>query len=174
MIRTERLQLVPWRAKHRVPFVGMHADPEVMFDLGGPISQAESDAKFNRYSTAYAEHGLSRWAVEGADGTFLGYAGVMPRPLPGHPLGPHFEVGWRFTRGAWGNGYATESARAALDDVFRRTGLEEVVSYTGANNARSQAVMARLGLRRDTSRDFTAKYDRVGSWQGLVWVAFRT
>ena len=174
MIRTERLQLVPWRADHRASFARMHADPEVMVDLGGPISQAESDAKFNRYNTAYAEHGLSRWAVERTDGTFLGYAGVMPRPLPDHPLGPHFEVGWRFTRGAWGNGYATESARAALDDAFRRTRLEEIVSYTGAENSRSQAVMTRLSLQRHTARDFTAEYERIGSWRGLVWVAVRT
>ena len=75
MIRTERLKLVPWRADHRIPFAGLHADPEVMRDLGGPISRAESDAKFNRYGAAYVEHGVSRWAVEDADGAFLGTPG---------------------------------------------------------------------------------------------------
>lgn len=174
MVRTERLKLVPWRADHRIPFAALHADPEVMRDLGGPISGAESDAKLDRYRTAYVQHGLSRWAVEDIDGAFLGYAGVMPRLRPSHPLGPHFEVGWRFMRSAWGNGYATESARAALDDAFRRTGLVEILSYTGGDNVRSQAVMARLGLRRNPSRDFTAAYARVGLWRGLVWVACGT
>jgi RimJ/RimL family protein N-acetyltransferase len=171
MIRTERLNLVPWRAEHRVPFANMHADPEVMLNLGGPISRAESYNKLGRYAAAYSEHGVSRWVVEDANGDFLGYAGVMPRLAPNHPLGPHFEIGWRFVRRAWGHGYATESARAGLYDAFQRTELKEIVSYTGIDNLRSQAVMARLRLRRDPSRDFTIEDERVGPWRGLLWVA---
>jgi RimJ/RimL family protein N-acetyltransferase len=174
MIRTKRLELLPWRDEHRASFAEMHADPAVMHDLGGPIGRAESDAKLDRYSASYAEHGLSRWAVETVDGDFLGYAGVMPRLASEHPLGAHFEIGWRFTRMAWGHGYATESAKAALDDAFRRAGLKEIMSYTSADNLRSQAVMARLELQREQWRDFTAEYERVGLWRGLVWVAFAT
>jgi RimJ/RimL family protein N-acetyltransferase len=77
-------------------------------------------------------------------------------------------------RRAWGHGYATESAKAALDDAFRRAGLKEIVSYTSADNLRSQAVMARLELQRQPWRDFTARYERVGLWRGLVWGAFST
>ena len=173
MIQTHRLKLCPWRDDHRAAFARMHADPEVMADQGGPIDQSESSKKFDRYRAAYVEHGVSRWAVENTDGLFLGYAGVMPDVLPDHPLGPHFQIGWRFIHKAWGHGYATESAKAALQDAFRRPGLDEIVSYTGTENLRSQAVMARLKLRRDPSRDFVARYDGVGLWHGLVWVASR-
>jgi RimJ/RimL family protein N-acetyltransferase len=89
---------------------------------------------------------------------------------PDHPLGPHFEIGWRLMRNAWGHGYATEAARAALDDAFGRVRLREVVAYTAADNLRSQAVMDRLRLQRVPSRDFTLDYGR-GAWSGLVWVA---
>jgi RimJ/RimL family protein N-acetyltransferase len=174
MIQTSRLKLVCWDARHRGPFAEMHADPEVMLDLGGPISRSESDAKLARYAAAYREHGVSRWAVEADDGRFLGYAGVMPRLSPDHPLGPHFEIGCRFLRTVWGLGYATESAKAALSDALRRKRLDEIASYTSAANVRSQAVMMRLGLRRDPSRDFTAEYERVGSWRGLIWAAYPT
>jgi RimJ/RimL family protein N-acetyltransferase len=174
MIRTKRLELLPWRDEHRSSFAAMHADPAVMHDLGGPIGRAASDAKLDRYCASYAEHGFARWAVETVDGDFLGYSGVMPRLSSEHPLGIHFEIGWRFTRKAWGHGYATESAKAALDDAFRRTGLKEILSYTSADNLRSQAVMARLELQREPCRDFSAEYGSAGLWRGLVWVAFPT
>ena len=149
----------------------MHADAEVMADQGGAIGPVATDEKFDRYVAAYREHGVSRWAVEDADGVLLGYSGVLRRPAPGHPLGPHCEIGWRFVRRAWGHGYATESSKEALRDAFVRAGLKEIVSYTSPDNLRSQAVMARLGLRRDPARDFIADDDVLGSWHGLVWVA---
>ncbi len=34
--------------------------------------------------------------------------------------------------------------------------------------------MGRLQLRRDPSRDFTADYDPIKGWQGMVWVALPT
>ena len=172
MIQTQRLRLRTWYDEHRAAFAQMHADPEVMADQGGPVDQITSDKKFHHYRAAYVERGISRWAVENADGTFLGYAGIMPRLRTDHPLGPHFEIGWRFIRIAWGHGYATESAKAALDDATRRAGLDEIVSYTSADNLRSQAVMARLKFQRKPSRDFVAEYERVGLWRGLVWLAF--
>jgi len=148
----------------------MHADPAVMHDYGGPIGREESDAKLDRYAMAYRQHGYCRWAVETKEGAFLGYAGIMPSRHC-HPIGPHMEIGWRLVRHAWGHGYATEAARAALNDGFVRVGLAEVVAYTAPDNLRSQAVMTRLRMERDPSRDFTANYDNVGIWHGLVWVA---
>jgi RimJ/RimL family protein N-acetyltransferase len=167
---TPRLRLRSWQDADRDAFAALHADVEVMSDLGGPIDRAASDEKLDRYRAFFARDGFSRWAIEGRNGDFLGYAGVVSRQGD-HPLGPHCEVGWRLMRHAWGQGYATEAARAALDDVFSRVGLTEIVSYTAADNARSQRVMAKLGLQRDRSRDFTANYDNVGNWCGLVWFA---
>jgi RimJ/RimL family protein N-acetyltransferase len=152
----------------------MHADHEVMADQGGPIGRADSDAKFDRYVAAYLEHGTSRWAVEDAGGAFLGYSGVMRRSAPDHPLGPHFEVGWRFKRSAWGHGFASESARAALQYAFESRGLDEIVSYTSSDNQRSRAVMARINLKRAPSRDFVVENESVGPWRGMVWLASRT
>ena len=170
LIETDRTRLRPWRNDDREAFAALHADPEVMWDYGGPISRSQSDAKLARYMAAYATHGYCRWAIEGRAGELIGYAGPMPS-REGHPLGPHVEIGWRLFRAAWGRGYASEAARAALNDVFTQHGLREILAYTAADNLRSQAVMARLGLQRDPGRDFTATFDGVGSWHGLVWVA---
>jgi RimJ/RimL family protein N-acetyltransferase len=170
MIRTPRLLLSRWNDHHREAFASMHADPDVMADLGGPIDRSASDLKFERYCEAQREHRVSRWAVQDSSGAFLGYAGVMPRLSKDHPLGAHFEVGWRFVRAAWGYGYATESAKAALHHATRDVGLSEIISYTSPDNRRSQAVMARLNFIRDPSRDFTLRTSTGQKWHGFVWV----
>src|SRR5262245_17513687 len=122
IIETPRTRLRPWRDSDREAFALMHAHPEVMHDAGGPLDRGESDAKLDRYLAGFAQQSFCRWAVETLQGDFLGYAGVMPS-RQAHPLGPHFDVGWRLVRSAWGRGYATEAAGAALRDVFARCGL---------------------------------------------------
>ncbi len=169
MIETPRLRLRTWRDDDRDAFAALHADPEVMVDAVAPLDRAASDAKLARYAAAYDDAGYSRWCVESRSGEFLGYVGVMPA-VPGHPLGPHAEIGWRLARSAWGHGYATEAARAALDDVFGRCDLSEVLAYTAPDNLRSQAVMIRLQLRRDPARDHSMR-DGPRIWRGLTWVA---
>lgn len=143
-----------------------------MQDYGGPISRKESDTKLGRYIATYDQHGFCRLALEDREGDSFGYVGVMPS-RPGHPLGLHFDIGCRLIRRVWGHGYATEAARAALHDVFTRIRLFEVIAYTSPDNLRSQAVMGRLQLRRDPSRDFTADCDTIKGWRSLVWIAPR-
>ena len=169
-IETERLRLRVWEEADRDHFAILNTDPIVMNDLGGPLSRDDSDAKLDRYLKAWGRNGYGRWLVETISGEFLGYCGVMPI-REDHPIGIHDEIGWRLIRKAWGHGYATEAARAALIDVFRRVKLIEVLAYTDAQNIRSQAVMRRLGLSRDASRDFAIYSDRLGTWRGLVWMA---
>ena len=169
MIRTDRLTLRNWRESDRDAFATLNAAPEVTQDLGGPLDRIASDAKFDRYVTAFERHGYCRWALEDASGQFLGYAGVMPS-RPGHPLGPHADIGWRLVHAAWGRGYATEAAKASLRDAFERARLKEVLAYTSADNVRSLAVIQRLKMQRAASLDYCEPLG-AGMWQGMVWVA---
>lgn len=70
------------------------------------------------------------------------------------PRDPATEIGWRLARRAWGHGYASEAARRALEFALRDAGMHEIVSFTSAANARSQAVMRRIGMIHDPADDF--------------------
>jgi RimJ/RimL family protein N-acetyltransferase len=174
LLSASQVILQQWPERHRGAFAAMNADPEVMADLGGPLTRPRSDEKFERYAAAWGSYGISRWAIEDHSGEFLGYAGVMLRPDAGHPLGPHYELGWRLCRCAWGKGYASESAQMALDHAWRTISAPIIYSYTAPDNLRSQAVMRRLALQRESVHDFQVPLDLVHrEWTGWVWVASR-
>ncbi|GII58308.1 N-acetyltransferase [Planotetraspora thailandica] len=152
MIQTERLVLRRWREADKDPFAALNADPAVMEHFPAVLSRAESDAMADRIAADIADRGFGLWAVE-ADGAFIGFTGLsVPRFTAAFT--PCVEIGWRLARHAWGHGYATEAATAALGDGFTRLGLTEVVSFTAVPNLRSQAVMRRLGMSHDPAEDF--------------------
>ncbi len=152
MIQTERLILRRWREEDRAPFVALHEDPEVAYWLGGPKLVAGMGEAIDRYNAQIDAHGFGKFALERReDGALLGAVGVSP-VFQGLPI-EGFEVGWRLTRSAWGEGYASEAARAAIADAFAHE-LDEIISFTTQANRRSQAVMGRIGMVRDPGRDW--------------------
>jgi RimJ/RimL family protein N-acetyltransferase len=175
VIETERLLLRPWKDADRAPFIAMSADPAVMDTLGGVLSEAEADGYVDNNRRRLAIFGFCRWAIERReDGAFIGAVGLAPihhsLPLPAG-----FEMGWRLVRDAWGQGYATEAARAAIADGFQRGGLTEVFAFTSQPNLRSQAVMERVGMTRTATLDFEhpALADDHPMRSHLVWMARR-
>lgn len=151
---TERLRLRGWHASDRRPHAAMNADPDVMRHFPATMTAAESEAMFERIAAHWAAHGFGLWAVERRDdGRFLGFTGLTRPAFEAH-FTPAVEVGWRFARGAWGQGYATEAAQAAVRFGFETLGLGEIVSFTVPANDRSRRVMDRLGMTRDPQDDF--------------------
>jgi len=153
-IVTERLVLRPFTDVDRPPFAELNAHPLVVESLGESPSRAESDALVDRFSEEMAREGWGLWAVEVAGGQpFVGMVGLH-RVNAALPCAPAVEVGWRFHPDHWGHGYATEAAAASLRFGFDEAQLDEIVAFTTTLNARSQAVMGRIGMVRDPSGDF--------------------
>jgi len=153
-LRTARLLLRQWRDDDLDPFAELNADREVMEHFPRLLSRDESDAFARRCREHIAAHGWGLWAVEvSSTRAFVGYVGLAVPRFEAH-FTPAVEVGWRLARGAWGNGYATEAARAALRYAFGQLDLDEVVSFTTVGNERSRRVMERLGMTRDPADDF--------------------
>ncbi len=153
-LSTERLWLRHWRITDREPFAALNADPEVMEYFPDLLTREQSDRLGERIEADFERNGYGLWALETkAGGEFIGFTGLAPVTYE-TPFTPAVEVGWRLARAAWGNGYATEAARAALAFGFDEVGLDEIVSFTTVGNVRSRAVMERIGMERDPDGDF--------------------
>jgi len=152
-LHTPRLRMRRWLESDREPFAAMNADPKVMEFFPSVLTRAASDASIDAWQEQFAVQGWSNWAVElRSSGEFIGFVGLSV-PRRQLPFSPCVEVGWRLAARFWGHGFATEAGRAAVAAGFERIGLSEIVSFTSVINARSRAVMERLGLH-DTHSDF--------------------
>ena len=146
-IETDRLLLRVQRAEDFEHFAELLDDEEACRYIGGTLPRAAAWRKFLQMPGAWAVQGFGMFAViEKSSGDWLGNIG------PWKPVGwPGNEVGWALRRAAWGKGYATEGAAEALRFAFEVLGLAEIVSFTSIHNTRSEAVMQRLGMRRDAA-----------------------
>jgi RimJ/RimL family protein N-acetyltransferase len=83
------------------------------------------------------------WVVErrGEPG-FLGWCGLFPLEHCGL-----IEIGYRYVPEAWGQGIASEAARAVLDHGFRALTLDPIVAVAHPDNLASQRVLHKIGLR---------------------------
>jgi RimJ/RimL family protein N-acetyltransferase len=153
VLYTERLVLRDWQPDDVKRWAEINADPEVREFLGGLWTEAQAAASIDRYREGFAANGFGFWALaERENGRLVGMAGldvVDPEtPFTG------VEIGWRLARDAWGRGYATEAARAVLEEAFGPLGLDEVFALTETENVKSQAVMRRIGMEHVPAKDF--------------------
>ena len=153
-LRTPRLVLRRWRCADREAFAAMNADPRVMAHFPSTLTREESEASAERLERELAERPFGLWALEIPGVTaFAGFTGLHV-PSFEAAFTPCVEIGWRLAFAHWGHGYATEAARAALGFAWDTVGLTEVLAFTAVANARSRAVMDRIGMRHDPAGDF--------------------
>ena len=172
-LRTERLVLRAWREADRAPFAALNADPVVMEHFPATLSVEQSDALVDRIEAMWATAGVGLWAVEEQSSQqFIGYVGLSSPTWQAH-FTPCLEIGWRLAHRAWGQGYATEAATAAMHWAFATLELpgDELVSFTVAGNTRSRRVMEKLGFRRDPADDFD--HPNLPDWEHRRHVLYR-
>lgn len=153
LFETERLRVREWtedpRDVERV--YDMLSRWEVARWLGARPRALESEAealgvvqRWRSRASADGRHGI--WAIETKDaGQAVG--SVLVVPLPGRDEQPtdDVEVGWHLHPDSWGNGYASEAARAAVAREFA-AGAGEIFAVIREGNDRSVAVARRLGM----------------------------
>jgi RimJ/RimL family protein N-acetyltransferase len=161
-IETERLLLRVGEAADFEGFAALSADEDASRYIGGHMPRAAAWRKFLVMPGAWVVQGFGMFSVvERASGEWLGQLG------PWHPEGwPGTEVGWAFRREAWGRGYATEAAVAAIDWSFANLGWDEVIHSIDPDNLASQALAIRLGARNRGPAQLPAPFEaaRIDVW----------
>lgn len=141
---TERLRLEPIRASDGGSLFELHQDPGIAAWYGGRWSRRQADQFAVDSAERWHRDGAGKWlAYRRTDGRLVGRGGLSCVDLLG---APRLEVGWALRQDLWGQGFATEMGRAALDLAFHDLGAAEVVAFTEVHNVGSRRVMERLGM----------------------------
>jgi [ribosomal protein S5]-alanine N-acetyltransferase len=145
-LRTRRLRLREFRPADIDDLFRLDSDPRVMRCIGdGRVGTHQSVRDALERATRYYRNfpGLGVWpAEELAGGRFIGWFCLKYIPNT-----VDVEVGYRLLPQAWGRGFATEGASAMVEYAFDQLGLYRIVGVTHPDNAASQRVLQKSGLR---------------------------
>ncbi|WP_224999990.1 GNAT family N-acetyltransferase [Cesiribacter sp. SM1] len=147
LFTSQRLGFRNWRQADLQPMAALNADPEVMAYFPGTASEEETYRFIERMQQQYAERGFCYFAVDKLeDGEFIGFIGLSEQNYQAY-FTPCTDIGWRLKKSAWGQGFATEGAKACLDYTFSRLGLEKVYAVAPLVNTPSENVMKKIGMQ---------------------------
>jgi RimJ/RimL family protein N-acetyltransferase len=164
IVETPRLLLRPPEARDVQTMLEIHQDPEVVRYIGTGIPGDIAVAWRNVAIMIGHWHmlGFGPWTITGREnGEILGRVGMWDAAG-----GPGVELGWMLRREAWGKGYATEAARAALDWGWAHTDYDYVISNIHEVNVPSIRIAEKLGgtldrtVQVDGATKFTYGYRR--------------
>jgi RimJ/RimL family protein N-acetyltransferase len=147
LLETARLRLRRFTPDDVDRLVELDSDPEVMryITYGVPTPRVSyENGILPRWLAVYESTPLlGYWAADRrTDGRFVGWFHLRPDRFDPDEQ----ELGYRFSRAAWGCGLATEGAAAVIQYGFLRAGADRISARTLARNVASQRVMQKCGL----------------------------
>lgn len=151
IIETERLFLREFLISDAEQLYLLNKDPEVIQFTGDSAFRNVAEAKsFLENYEQYRKFGFGRWAViDKYSGDFLGWCGLRYDAAVDET-----DIGFRFFKRYWNKGYATESARAAINMGFDKFRLQTLVGRAMKENTASIKVLEKLGMSFEKEFDF--------------------
>jgi ribosomal-protein-alanine N-acetyltransferase len=148
-IETERLILREFALTDNIGMFELDSDVEVLKYLHQkPFTSIDQACEvINSILQQYKDNGIGRWAViEKASNQFAGWSGLklITENINNHIN--YYDVGYRLLKKFWGRGYATESAKAALDYGFDVLSADTIYGMCHIDNQGSKKVLEKLGL----------------------------
>lgn len=143
-MRTARLGFGTWSREDLDLAVSLWGDERVTRLIGGPFPRRWIEERLALEITTQERLGFQYWPLfRLSDGAHVGCAGL--RPVPGRDR--FLELGFHLRPEHWGQGYATEAARAVIAHAFSTAGAEGLVAGHHPQNEASRRVLERLGFR---------------------------
>ena len=159
LIETQRLFLKELEHSDSTDLFEMDADPDVhLFIENKPVnSMDEITTIIEMLKKQYEKFGIARWAVvHKITHECIGWAGLKYFDYPLNSHNNFYELGYRFKKKHWGNGFVTESSTAILDYGFKNLNTESIFAITNPKNETSNKVLTKLGF------DFIETFDYEG------------
>lgn len=152
-LQTARMLIRNWQPEDHAEYEKHCNTDEVMRFLGGRQTAAEVQEDLE-YFAMLGDRGPTFWAVERMqDGALLGFCGVIEVEEADSPVHGQMEIGWRFRRDCWGEGYASEAAAEVLHALFEEIGRDgPVIARIDPRNGASVSLAKRLGMRENETR----------------------
>ena len=141
-ITTARLRLRARTLADLEPIVEMDADPTVRQFIGGPLDRTTHREEVRRRIVEGRPEPHASWAVEWRD--CPGLVGLCH--LSHSEEAGLTQIGWRLHPSAWGQGVATEAARAVLVRALGPIGLPALVALIAPENRASMRVAKKIGM----------------------------
>src|SRR5579871_1408789 len=138
---TERLSAEKLCEDHLADLVELHLDPLVSRYLGGVRSPEKTRAYLADNMAHWDRHGFGLWVVRTKAGEFAGRAGIRPIIIEGVE---EIEIAYTFKRAMWGQGLASEIAKALTEIGLSHFRLPSLVGLISAENVASRRVVEKL------------------------------
>ena len=112
-----------------------------------PFNHEDAQHWVERNLERYRSDGYGLFAVVlKSTGEVIGDCGLVRQEVEGESM---LEAGYHLRRDHWGQGYATEAARACMEYAFRQLAAEKVVSLIAPENVPSRRVADRNGMHAE-------------------------
>jgi RimJ/RimL family protein N-acetyltransferase len=129
-------------------FLAVWADPDVWQALrpGTPFDPEHGPRRFRHHLRHWERHAFGLWLIDDrVSEATVGWVGSShPDYVP--QLADEIEIAWSLRRPFWGQGIATEGARAAVSVALEHLRPNRLISLIDRVNVRSAAVAERLGM----------------------------
>ncbi|HLK60654.1 MAG TPA: GNAT family N-acetyltransferase [Chthonomonadaceae bacterium] len=152
LLETERLILRPMVLEDVDDLAALYADPEVMRFFEGTRSWELARQELEEIIGQYARTEVDFLAtIYKQNGQFIGRCGLLWQVFDGVQ---EVEVAYMIARPYWGQGLATEAARALKEHGFRDFGFRRLISIIDPNNRASIRVAEKNGMHYERRVDF--------------------